>query len=171
MTRVPTLRCGERGQRTARPSDPRGTHRACAILLGGMAFAFFLRVIGQALVATGQASFLPPMEEWHSGLIPYAVLLPTQFAILVVQAAISRDIWKGDGTFARRRPRVGRGLQWFSYVYFAVMVLRYVVTMAVYSERRWLSGTIPIFFHWVLAAYLLTLGRYYARPRGAEALA
>jgi len=145
--------------------DPLGTHRAYALALGGMAFAFFLRVLGQALVAAERASFLPPMKEWYSGLVPYSALLPIQIVILGVQAAISRDIWRGSGTFAVPRPAIGRGLQWFSYVYFAVMVLRYLVTMTVYPERRWLSGTIPIFFHGVLAAYLFTLGRYYTSRR------
>lgn len=130
-----------------------------------MAFAFFLRVLGQALVSADQASFLPPMEEWYSGLVPYSALLPIQIMILVVQATISRDIWRNSGTFAGSRPAVGRRLQWFSYLYFAVMVLRYLVMMTVYPERRWLSGTIPIFFHCVLAAYLFTLGRYYRLRR------
>jgi hypothetical protein len=36
--------------------------------------------------------------------------------------------------------------------------------MALYPERRWLgTGTIPIVFHWVLAAYLFTLAHFHAR--------
>jgi hypothetical protein len=158
---------------TARPalsSDPVGANRTYALLLGGIAFAFFLRVLGQALVAIGWAGFLPPMEEWYSGLVPYPPLLTIQVVILALQTAISRDIWKDAGIFAGRRPALGRSLQWFSYVYSAVMLVRYVVTMAAYAERRWLSGTIPIFFHWVLAAYLFTLGRYYCRPRDAQTI-
>jgi hypothetical protein len=142
-----------------------GTHRAYAVTLGGLALAFGLRVLGQALVAVDQANFLPPMEEWYSGLIPYSALLPIQIAILGVQATVSRDIWRGSGAFAASRPAVACGLQWLSYAYFAVMVLRYIVTMVVYPERRWLSGTIPILFHCVLAAYLFTLGRYYTFRR------
>ena len=137
------------------------TDRTYAVILGGLAFAFFLRVLGQALVAGDEASFLPPMEEWYSGVVPYSALLPIQIVILGLQATISRDIWKASGSFAGPRPTVGHGLQWFSYLYFAVMLLRYLVTMTIYPERRWLSGTIPIFFHWVLAASLFTLGRYY----------
>jgi hypothetical protein len=135
-----------------------------------MAFAFFLRVLGQALVAMGWANLLPPMEEWYSGLVPYPPLLAIQAVILGVQAAISRDIWQDAGIFARQPPALGRRLQWLSYVYAAAMLLRYVVTMAVYPERRWLSGTIPIFFHWVLSAYLFTLGRYYCLPRNAQTI-
>jgi hypothetical protein len=142
-----------------------GTRRAYAVTLGGLALAFGLRVLGQALVAVDQARFLPPMEEWYSGAVPYSALLPIQIAILGVQAMVSRDIWRGSGTFAASRPAVPRGLQWLSYAYFGVMVLRYIVTMAVHPERRWLSGTIPILFHCGLAAYLFTLGRYYALRR------
>jgi hypothetical protein len=142
-----------------------GMHRAYAVILGGLALAFGLRVLGQALVAVDQASFLPSMEAWYSGLIPYSALLPMQIGILAVQATVSRDIWRGSGTFAGSRPAVANGLEWFSYAYFSIMLLRYIVTMVVYPERRWLSGTIPILFHCVLAAYLFTLGRYYTLRR------
>ena len=145
-------------------------NRAYAFVLGFLAFAFFLRVLGQAIVAVSQASFLPPMEEWYSGLMPYPVLLPIQVVILVAQAMIFRDIWKGTGFFAQHRPVMGRGLRWFSYVYFAAMVLRYILTMTFYPERRWFSGTIPIFIHWVLAAYLFVLGQYYSDAAGGKGL-
>ncbi len=46
----------------------------------------------------------------------------------------------------------------------ACLVPRYVVVMTLYPER-WLGGTIPIFFHWVLAAYLFAYGRFHARGR------
>jgi hypothetical protein len=134
--------------------------RSYAIALGILASAFFLRVLGQLLVAFFQVSFLPPMAEWYSGLLPYPVLLPVQIVILVVQAKISWDIWRDRGFFAIRRPRTGRFLTIFSCVYFLAMVVRYGLTMYLYPEGRWFSGTIPIFFHWVLAAYLFVLGRY-----------
>jgi hypothetical protein len=70
-------------------------------------------------------------------------------------------VTRGHGRFARRRPRVGRALRWISYVYAGAMAGRYVLTVALRPERRWLGGTIPIVFHWVLAAYLFTLGRYH----------
>src|SRR5207245_8214430 len=143
--------------------------RGYAIVLGVLAFAFFLRVLGQVLVAFFQADFLPPMGEWYSGLLPYPVLLPIQIVILVMQAKVSLDIWQGSGFFAIRRPRAGKVLCWFSYVYFAGTMLRYVLTMSLYPERRWFTGAIPIFFHWVLAAYLFVLGRFQAPAhRGAS---
>ena len=100
-----------------------------AVVLGVLALAFSLRVLGQILVAFVGVRFLPPMYEWQSGLLPYPVLLATQFVILAVQAKLSRDIWRGRGFFAVRRERAGRNLCQFSYVYFAATLLRYVVTM------------------------------------------
>ena len=41
------------------------------------------------------------------------------------------------------------------------MAARYVVRMARRSEQRWFGGTIPIVFHFVLAAYLTVFGAYH----------
>ena len=117
---------------------------------------FGVRVMGQALVAFFDVTWLPVMDAWFSGLLPYPVLFPIQIVILLVQTVIDRDVWRGQGFFARPRPRAGRRLQWFACVYALSMVVRYVVT---------LSHPIPIVFHWVLAAYLFTLGRI---VRGAD---
>ncbi len=107
------------------------------------------------------------MKDWYSGLLSYSVLLPLQVAILAFQARISWDLWRGAGFFSRIYPRFGMGLQWFSFGYFAMMLLRYLLTMAVFPERRWLgSGTIPIVFHWVLAAYLFAWSRTHNPPTG-----
>ena len=129
-----------------------------------LAFLFFLRVVGQALVAFVGVTVLPPMSEWYSGLLPYRLLLPAQIAILTLQAWISLQLARGHGVLITPRPRVGRVLITLGVVYFLTMALRYAVTMTWYPERRWLgTGTIPSVFHWVLAAYLFTLGRHHAR--------
>ena len=103
------------------------------------------------------------MQDWQSGLLPYPVLLASQIAILAVQAKASLDFARGDGFTVRPRPRLGRALIVLSAIYFATMLVRYALTMLFYPERRWLgTGTIPIVFHWVLAAYFATLGRWHA---------
>ena len=133
-------------------------------MLSLLAFLFFLRVAGQALVAFAGVTVLPPMSEWYSGLLPYPILLPVQLAILGVQVKVSRDFAREHGRLVTPKPRLGRALVAAAVLYFAVMVVRYALTMAWYPERRWLgTGTIPIVFHWVLAAYLLVLGRHHAR--------
>jgi hypothetical protein len=121
---------------------------------------FAARVVGQALVAFVGVPWLPPMEAWYSGLLPYPVLLPIQAVILGLQAAIDRDVWRGHGVLARPGARAGRGLQWFACGYALVMLVRLLVT-----------GThlIPVTFHWTLAAYLLTLGATATREARATA--
>lgn len=49
----------------------------------------------------------------------------------------------------------------FSAVYAGVMVLRYVLTMILHPEMRWLGNTIPITFHFVLAGFVFVLADYH----------
>lgn len=131
--------------------------RTHALWLAFLAFVFLLRVVGQILVALGWAPWLPPMEAWYSGLLDYPPLLASQFVILVLQVWIVRDLWRGEGVFAPSRPALGRLLWWFGWVYLVVMVICYVLTREIF-DLAWMPemrGTIPIYFHWVLAAWVL----------------
>jgi hypothetical protein len=130
-----------------RPSGP-------ALLLTLLTVLFAARVAGQALVAFLGVAWLPAMERWYSGLLPYPALLPVQLVILAGQAAIDRDLWRGRGFFAQARPRGGGRLQWLAAVYALAMAVRLAVTG---------SHLIPVAFHWILAAYLFVLGRFYRR--------
>jgi hypothetical protein len=129
------------------------------VLLG----LFVLRVTGQALVAFLDVRFLPPMPQWYSGLMPYEYLLPAQIVIIALMARICLDFTLGRGWFVA--PRRFFAVYWlgFGWVYLAVMVVRYPVQMALHPEMRWLGGTIPIFFHWVLAAFMILVGVYHRR--------
>lgn len=124
---------------------------------------FFCRVAGQLMVAMGWQGFLPPMEEWYSGLMPYRWLLPSQIAILCLCVKICLDLTRRRGFFFDPKAFMGRWLGVFGSFYFLAMVIRYVLRMAVHPEERWFGGTIPIFFHWVLASFVLLLGGYHAR--------
>ena len=132
-------------------------------LLAGLTFLFVLRVLGQLAVALFEPSWLPPFERWYSGLMPYPLLLPTQLAMVAAMIKIVADVARGSGLFVRLGPRIGRFLVRGSYAYAAGMVVRYVITMSLHPELRWFTGTIPIWFHLVLAAFLYTLGRYQVR--------
>lgn len=128
--------------------------------------AFCLRVFGQMLVAFVGVSWLPPMDEWYSGLLPYPYLLPSQFLIIVLYGKICLDFTRGDGFFVRPYTGFGSGVLVFGYVYLAAMVLRYIIQMSLHPEARWFGGTIPIFFHWVLATFIIAFGRFHrAQPR------
>jgi hypothetical protein len=103
------------------------------------------------------------MKAWYSGLIPYPVLLPVQVVILCLQARITIDLARGRGWFSMGRRRAGRPLRRFSCVYFAAMTLRYPVSRALAPGAPWFQGLIPIFFHWVLGAYLFILSGWHLR--------
>ena len=134
--------------------------RAYAVLLGVLTLVFAARVLGQLLVAVFGLGFLPPMDAWYSGLIPYPALLPIQIAILAIQLEICRELWVGAGAVSVSRPLLGHALAWVSLVYALTMVVRFVITSATLPEAGRFGNTIPIVFHWVLAAYLWILSRH-----------
>ncbi len=122
----------------------------------------FLRVVGQIVVALRAPRWLPPMGQWQSGLLPYPVLLLGQAIVLTLMVWICVDFMRGAGFFIEpRRPESGRGIVWFSRVYFGGMILRYIIWMWRRPDQRWIGGTIPIIFHSVVAAFLYTFGRYH----------
>jgi hypothetical protein len=122
--------------------------RRYALILGACTLLFIARVVGQWLVASFDVSWLPPMAHWYSGLLPYPILLPVQLAITLLMLYIVRDFGRGYGYFVLPHPRAGRYIRWFSYAYFLAMVLRYVLTMWLYPERRWLPARSRSGFTW-----------------------
>ena len=121
----------------------------------------FGRVLGQLVVARFAPRWLPPFEQWQSGLLPYPALLAGQALVLTLMVWISIDFSRGAGFWVEPRPRLGLAAIVWSYFYFAAMIARYVIRMARRPEQRWLGGTIPIIFHSVVAAFLYTFGRYH----------
>ena len=135
------------------------------VLLG----LFCTRVLGQVLVAFFDVTFLPPMEQWFSGLLAYPYLLTSQILIIGLLIKVCTDLSRGTGFFARSRPLFAQGALYFGYVYLAAMVLRYIARMSLYPEERWFGGAIPIVFHWVLASYVILFGRAHrARLRSSS---
>lgn len=134
-------------------------------LLALITAQFAVRVVGQALVAFVGVSWLPAMEQWFSGVIPYPSLLIIQLLMLMLMIKITGEIWRGKGTFAVVRPHWSNFLMKFSAAYAGLMVIRYALTMALHPEMRWFSDIIPIVFHFVLAGFIFVLGHYHqARP-------
>ena len=122
---------------------------------------FLLRVLGQIAVLLRAPSWLPPVEGENWNLVPYRILLPAQLAIFALMCAIIAGVWNERAPFGVRHVAIGRALIAASAVYAGVMAVRYVVRMARRPEQRWFGGAIPIVFHMVLAAFLLTWGRYH----------
>jgi hypothetical protein len=131
-------------------------------ILAFLTLLFALRILGQLLVALFDVGWLPPMEQWFSGVIPYPLLLVIQLLMLVLMCKITKEVWLGVGFFAERRGHWSEFLKRFSMVYAGSMVLRYLLTMTLQPEMRWFGGVIPITFHFVLAAFIFTLGDYHS---------
>jgi hypothetical protein len=146
--------------RPERRMEPAG-RRACsaAALLWGCTAMFAARVIGQLETVLLSPAWLPDMDAWYSGLLPYPLLLPAQIAILMVMAIVAWNRRIRTGSFARSKPRVAGALRIFAGLYFVVMAVRLGVNVIDNGGDFWREGAIPVAFHWVLALFLLVAGR------------
>jgi hypothetical protein len=109
--------------------------------------------MGQAMVAFYGVTWLPPMEYWYSGLVPYEILLPAQILIIVLMSKIASDFTRRQGFFVRPRRFFAAYWLWFGWIYLAGMTVRFVIQ----------GPTIPVFFHWVLAAFVIAVGLWHRR--------
>lgn len=134
---------------------------AYAAVMALLLVLFLARVLGQILVATIAPSWLPPMGRWYSGLMPYRYLLPVQIVFLVVMAALTVSVARESEPLGTPAPAAGTWIVWASYIYALGMVARAVRYALATPERR--GVLIPIVFHFVLAGFLFTYGRYLAR--------
>jgi hypothetical protein len=115
---------------------------------------FALRVAGQALVAFLGVDFLPPMQAWYSGLMPYPYLLPAQILLIALMAKICVDFSRRRGYFYDAKRWLAVEWLWFGWIYLAAMLAR-----AIFLWDR----PIPIVFHWVLAAFVIAVGLSHRR--------
>jgi len=133
--------------------------REVATLLWSCVALFAARVVGQFEAFTVAPGWLPDMEAWYSGLLPYYLLLPVQIALLMVMAVVAWSRRVRTGRFAAASPGAASALRIFACIYFAAMGLRLGVNLASNGVDFWREGAIPVAFHWVLALFLLVSGR------------
>jgi hypothetical protein len=124
---------------------------------------FVLRVAGQAMVAYFDVQWLPPMERWYSGLMPYEYLLPSQIVLIVLMAKICSDFTRRRGFFVQPRRFFATYWLWFGWVYLAVMVARLPVQLYLTPG----VALIPIPFHWALASFVIAVGLWHRQQLGA----
>jgi hypothetical protein len=120
---------------------------------------FLLRVIAQIEVLLVAPQWLPPMEAWYSGLLPYPLLLPLQILLLMVMTVfVARETQLVLAHRRNARPW-HRVLRYFGYVYFLAMFLRLAFQSWRGAQDLVAAGAIPVVFHWVLALFVVLLAR------------
>ncbi len=124
---------------------------------------FVLRVVGQLVVQVWHPGWLPPSKAWYSGVVPYGRLLITQFVVIAVYGLACWQVSWQRGWFHSPKRWLGKVLVVWGTLYFLVMITRYIVRMSLYAPERWTGGAIPIFFHCVLATFVLVLGAHHLR--------
>ena len=133
-------------------------HRACAAVLWTCTVLLAGRVAGQLIVARWAPRWLPPMEQWQSGLVRYPVLVGWQAVVLALMSWASADVMRGAGFWSAPPAGMPHTSVVLGAIYFAGMMVRYVVRMRRRPDQRWLGGTIPIIFHSIVALFLWTFG-------------
>jgi hypothetical protein len=141
---------------------------SAALLLWSCVALFAARVIGQVETLLVAPDWLPDMDAWYSGLLPYPILLPLQIGILMLMTAVAWNRRVRNGSFARSRPRVAEALRILAGIYFFVMAVRLAVNVNANGADFWHEGAIPVAFHWVLALFVLVSGRTSAVPELAR---
>jgi hypothetical protein len=129
---------------------------------------FLLRVLGQAEVLLLAPQWLPPMEAWYSGLLSYPILLPVQIMLLMAMSVVAMQETQLVRARLRRPRRWHAAARRFGYLYFLAMLVRLVIQSWRGAEDLLAAGAIPIVFHWVLALFLVLLGRKEAAPLAAR---
>ena len=132
--------------------------RAHAIVILVLLGLFIFRVVAQLIQLFAPTPILPPFEAWHSGTLPYGILVASQVAIIAVAVWFARGLWAGTIKESRR---VGVALAWIGGLYFLGSVARVVAGFTFARTNPFLSAHLPGFFHIVLAAMAVTAAHYY----------
>ena len=133
--------------------------KTARVLMWSCIALFAARVIGQFEVLLVEPAWLPDMDAWYSGLLPYSLLLPAQIAILMLMSVVAWNRRIRSGAFARANPRAAGALRIFAGLYVTVMAVRLGVNVIDNGAEFWRHGAIPVAFHWVLALFILVSGR------------
>jgi hypothetical protein len=120
--------------------------------LATLAAAFLFRVVAQLLQAVAEVDVLPAFGEWHSGVLPYPVLVAGQAIILGLQAYVIARVAAGRLRFSGS---TGAVLHVAGLVYLAAALLRLVVGLTVLTGHSWFDAPLPSIFHVVLASFVV----------------
>lgn len=146
--------------KTLSKPQPSARQQGYGIWLKILLAFFVFRVVAQIVQALFATPWLPPFSAWQSGLLPYPVLVAGQLLIILF---LGRTAWAFGHRVIVARHQTGRRLIVLGSVYALAMLVRYVVRMSLFPQERWAGGCLPIFFHLILASFLLVWGSYHWR--------
>jgi len=114
---------------------------------------FALRVLAQFVTFYVPVPFLPPFEAWHSGTMPYWLLVSFQLGIFHLMLHTSVKAYRNRLV---SQPKVAKYLWVAGIVYMSLMLVRLALGQTLFEEHRWFSNTLSTSFHFVLATFVLT---------------
>ena len=132
-------------------------NRIFSLMLGALAALFILRVYVQLVQVSFPVDWMPELDDWHSGMLPYPILFVFQLCIIGCMIQLMRAVRKG--TIRPRRWKY-RACFIFGGAYFVFTLFRWTAALAVLAEDPSLSTAMPAFFQIVLAGFMLLLGLY-----------
>jgi len=110
--------------------------REVAVLLWSCTALFAARVIGQFEALVAAPAWLPDMDAWYSGLLPYYLLLPVQILLLMSMTVVAWNRRVRTGRFAMARPRLARESESET----TNELLGYEISPKLYSQLRALNA-------------------------------
>ncbi len=119
---------------------------------------FCFRVAAQAVQLIYPLPFIPAFADWHSGALPYGLLLLSQLIIIVLCLKVIYS-FRGD----RISPSLKSGKLYLilGCLYFSVKMVRIIGGFTFAADVSWFQARIPAFFHLVLASFLIVLGFFH----------
>lgn len=134
------------------------TSRQYAFLLLMLIGLFGFRVVAQLVQVWYPVDFLPPYSVWHSGALPYSLLVGVQGVILAVCLKIIWGMFRGMIVPSRQK---GKILFALGTIYLVAMCTRLFVGLTIAPGHYWFGATLPTVFHLVLASFVILYGRFH----------
>ena len=116
---------------------------------------FIGRVLAQLIEYFVDISFIPNFDKWQSGTVPYWVLLVFQFTIMSFMVTVYRKLSKGTVQSSKLKRNIYLIL---GCIYLTGTLTRHILGLTVLSDSVYFTSFISIYFHYVLASFLLVLG-------------
>lgn len=130
------------------------------VVLSVLTSLFAFRIFAQLIQFIYPVNFLPPYVVWHSGALPYELLVAAQGLILVICLRIIWDIKKRTIIPSRRK---GMILFTLGSIYLVSMCIRLIVGWVIAPDHFWFGAIVPTLFHLVLASFVIFYGQFHKR--------